>query len=286
MRPVCVIANPHAGGGLTAKTLPVVEAALRRRGIAFRVERTHSIEHARELARETVAAGEVAAAMGGDGLLGAVAGELRGTNGVLAVIPGGRGNDFARKLGIGSDPLAACDIIAGGVVGQIDVADINGSAFLGIASAGLDSDAGDIANETRLRLGRLVYLYATLRALRAWKSAHWEVVIDAEPHSFSGYSVAVANSGVFGGGMFLAPRRSSTTACSTSCSSTTPPSASTSTRCPRCSPASTSPRRRSSSCAGARSRSTPTGRSPSTPTATRSPSCRPRFASSPAHCGS
>lgn len=205
MRPVCVIANPHAGGGLTAKTLPVVEAALRRRGIAFRVERTHSIEHARELARETVAAGEVAAAMGGDGLLGAVAGELRGTNGVLAVIPGGRGNDFARKLGIGSDPLAACDIIAGGVVGQIDVADINGSAFLGIASAGLDSDAGDIANETRLRLGRLVYLYATLRALRAWKSAHWEVVIDAEPHSFSGYSVAVANSGVFGGGMFLAP---------------------------------------------------------------------------------
>jgi YegS/Rv2252/BmrU family lipid kinase len=205
MRPVCVIANPSAGGGRTAQSLPQVEAALRRHGIAFRVERTYSIEHARELARATVAAGEVAAAMGGDGLVGAVAGELRGTEGVLAVIPGGRGNDFARKLGMGSDPMAACDVIAGGVVSNLDVADIDGRAFLGIASAGIDSDAGDLANETRLRLGRLVYLYATLLALRAWKPAHWEVVIDGDPHSFTGYSVAVANSGVFGGGMFLAP---------------------------------------------------------------------------------
>ena len=205
MRPVCVIANPSAGGGRTAQSLPQVEAALRRHGIAFRVERTHSIEHARELALATVAAGEVAAAMGGDGLVGAVAGELRSTDGVLAVIPGGRGNDFARKLGMDSDAVAACAVIAGGVVSNIDVADIDGRAFLGIASAGLDSDAGDLANSTRLPLGRLVYLYATLQALRAWKPAHWEVVIDGDPHGFTGYSVAVANSGVFGGGMFLAP---------------------------------------------------------------------------------
>jgi YegS/Rv2252/BmrU family lipid kinase len=203
--PVCLIANPSAGGGRTARSLPEVEAALRRHGIAFRVERTYSIEHARELARATVAAREVAAAMGGDGLVGAVAGELRGTDGVLAVLPGGRGNDFARKLEIGPDPVAACDVIAAGVVRNLDVADIDGRAYLGIASAGLDSDAGDLANTTRLRLGRLVYLYATLRALRGWKPAHWEVVIDGKPHSFVGYSVAVANSGVFGGGMFLAP---------------------------------------------------------------------------------
>jgi YegS/Rv2252/BmrU family lipid kinase len=205
MRPVCVIANPSAGGGRTARALPDVEAALRRHGISFRIERTHSIEHARELARATLSGGEVAAAMGGDGLVGAVAGELRGTDGVLAVLPGGRGNDFARKLGVSTDPVAACDVIAGDVVHAIDVADIDGRAFLGIASAGLDSDAGDLANTTRLKLGRLVYLYATLQALRAWKPAHWDVVIDGDPHSFTGYSVAVANSGVFGGGMYLAP---------------------------------------------------------------------------------
>jgi YegS/Rv2252/BmrU family lipid kinase len=204
-RPVCLIVNPSAGGGRTARLLPAVEAALRGHGTAFRVERTHSIEHARELARSAVAAGEDAAAMGGDGLIGAVAGELRHTESALAVLPGGRGNDFARKLGVGSDPVAACDVLAGGREQRIDVADIDGHAYLGIASSGLDSDAGDIANATRLKLGPLVYVYATLRAVRAWRPARWEVVIDGAPRSFTGYSVAVANSGVFGGGMFLAP---------------------------------------------------------------------------------
>jgi YegS/Rv2252/BmrU family lipid kinase len=206
-RPVCLIANPSAGGGRAAKLLPAVESALRERGIAFRVEHTHSIEHARELARSTVEAGEIAAAMGGDGLLGAIAGELRHTDGVLAVLPGGRGNDFARKLGLGSDPVAACDVLALGRERKLDVADINGRAYLGIASSGLDSDAGDLANATRLRakLGQLVYVYATLRAVRAWRPARWEIVVDGQARSFIGYSVAVCNSGVFGGGMFLAP---------------------------------------------------------------------------------
>ena len=205
-RPVCLIANPSAGGGRTARLLPAVEARLRGHGVAFRVERTHSIEHARELARSAVAAGETAAAMGGDGLMGAVAGEVRHTESPLAVLPGGRGNDFARKLGVGSDPVAACDVLADGRELRIDIADIDGRAYLGIASSGLDSDAGDLANDTRMKLGQFVYVYATLRALRAWRPARWEVVIDGAPRSFTGYSVAVANSGVFGGGMFLAPQ--------------------------------------------------------------------------------
>jgi YegS/Rv2252/BmrU family lipid kinase len=206
-RPVCLIANPSAGGGRAARLLPQVEAALRGHGVDFRVERTHSIEHARALGRATIERGEVAAAMGGDGLLGALAGELRHTEGVLAVLPGGRGNDFARKLGLGSDPVAACDVLALGREQRLDVADINGRAYLGIASSGLDSDAGDLANSTRFRakLGQLVYVYATLRAVARWRPAHWEVVIDGAPRSFDGYSVAVCNSGVFGGGMFLAP---------------------------------------------------------------------------------
>jgi YegS/Rv2252/BmrU family lipid kinase len=203
--PVCLIVNPSAGGGRAARLLPRVEAALRGHGLAFRVERTGSLPHARTLAREALAREEVAAAMGGDGLLGAVAGELRGTGGVLGVVPGGRGNDFARKLGIGPDPVAACAVLAGGRETSVDVAEIGGRAFLGIASAGFDSDVQDIANATRLPLGRLVYAYATLRALRAWRPAGWRVAVDGEVHAFRGYSVAVANSGVFGGGMHLVP---------------------------------------------------------------------------------
>jgi YegS/Rv2252/BmrU family lipid kinase len=204
-RAFCLIVNPSAGGGRAARLLPRVEQALRERGLGFRVERTDSLAHARELARGALAADEVAAAMGGDGLLGAVAGELRGTGGVLGVLPGGRGNDFARKLGIGSDPERACDVLAAGRRRLVDVADAGGRTYLGIASAGLDSDVQDIANGTRLPLGRLVYVYGTLRALRGWRHARWQVDVDGAAQAFDGYSVAVANSGVFGGGMYLVP---------------------------------------------------------------------------------
>ena len=205
-RPVRLIVNPAAGAGSAARLLPEVEAALRSHGIAFRVDRTTSIEHARELARAARDAGEVAAAMGGDGLAGAVAGELRESDGVMAILPGGRGNDLARKLGIGGDPVAATDILAAGRERRIDVADAGGATYVGILSAGLDSDVQVVANGTRLkRLGPLVYVYGVLVALLRWRPAEWEVAIDGTPHTFRGYSVAVANSGVFGGGMWLVP---------------------------------------------------------------------------------
>ncbi|MGH2950233.1 MAG: diacylglycerol/lipid kinase family protein [Solirubrobacteraceae bacterium] len=221
-RPVRLIVNPSAGAGRAARLLPDVEAALRSHGIAFRVDRTRSIEHARELARAAREQGEVAAAMGGDGLAGAVAGEMLATRGsvpsrgesgerltgsdpMLALLPGGRGNDFARKLGIGHDPVAACDLLAAGRERRVDVAEAGGRVYLGILSAGIDSDVQEIANSTRLPLGTLVYVYGALRALRAWRPARWEVTVDGERHAFSGYSVAVANSGVFGGGMWLVP---------------------------------------------------------------------------------
>jgi YegS/Rv2252/BmrU family lipid kinase len=202
---VCLIVNPSAGAGRAAKLLPGVEAALRGMGRGFRVERTTSMEHARELARGACEAGEVVAAMGGDGLTGAVAGELRDGAGVLAILPGGRGNDFARKLGLGPDPVAACELIAAGRERRVDLAVVGERAYLGILSAGLDSNANEIANETKLRLGTLIYAYGALRALASWKPAAWTVTVDGEQREFDGYSVAVANSGVFGSGMFLVP---------------------------------------------------------------------------------
>jgi YegS/Rv2252/BmrU family lipid kinase len=121
------------------------------------------------------------------------------------VLPGGRGNDFARKLGIPHDPVAAAELLRDGAERAIDLADAGGSAFLGILSAGIDSDVNAIANATRLPLGTSVYVYGLLRAIVTWREAAWEVSVDGSDHAFSGYSVAVANSGVFGAGMFLAP---------------------------------------------------------------------------------
>jgi YegS/Rv2252/BmrU family lipid kinase len=204
-RRVLLIVNPSAGGGRAARALPAVEGALRAHSLSFRTVATKSLDHARDLAREAAAAGEVAAAFGGDGLVGAVAGALEGTQGVLGVLPGGRGNDLARVLGIGQDPELACAVIAAGVEQPLDLGAVGDRRFVGIASCGFDSDANRIANETKVVRGQLVYTYAALAALVRWKPARFELTLDGETHSVTGYSVAAANSKAYGGGMYAAP---------------------------------------------------------------------------------
>jgi YegS/Rv2252/BmrU family lipid kinase len=205
-RRISLIVNPRAGGGRAAAALPVVEAALSARGVAYHVEPTTSLEHARELARAAHAAGEVAVTLSGDGMVGAVAGELQGTDGVLGVLPGGRGNDFMRTLGIPHDIHAACEVIATGQERTIDVGEVDGCPFIGIASCGFDSEANKIANQTKLVKGNLVYAYAALRALAAWTPARFELELDGrERLAFPGFSVGACNTRAYGGGMFVAP---------------------------------------------------------------------------------
>ncbi|HEX2087205.1 MAG TPA: diacylglycerol kinase family protein [Solirubrobacteraceae bacterium] len=209
MRRFCLIVNPKAGGGRTAKALPAVERALADHDLDYRVELTLSLEHAVELAHEAAESGEVAVSYGGDGLAGAVAHALRGTGGVLGVLPGGRGNDFARKLGIPTEPLPAAEILAHAEPRTVDVAEVDGRTYLGIASFGFDSDCQDLANATRVVRGQLVYVYSALRTLARWKPAELSYAADGgETRTFSGYAVAACNSGIFGGGMALAPEAS------------------------------------------------------------------------------
>ena len=143
--------------------------------------------------------------MSGDGLIGQIGGVLAGGDVPLGIMPGGRGNDLARVLGIPKDVEGAADVLAAGHSRRIDVGEVNGHRFLGIASCGFDSEANRITNEAELIRGNLVYLYAGLRTLVAWRPARFTVTIDGEKREFTGYSVAAANNKAYGGGMFLAP---------------------------------------------------------------------------------
>jgi YegS/Rv2252/BmrU family lipid kinase len=205
-REVALIVNPSAGGGRAARALPAVEARLRALGVDFEVDATRDLDHARALAVGAAQHGRVVVTLSGDGMLGAVAGALRQVPGaVVGVLPGGRGNDFARVVGIPLDPEAACDVIASGVARPIDLGLADEHPYIGIASVGFDSEANRIANAAPARLGRLVYVYGALGALVAWKHAAFTVEVDGERTQFSGWSVAAANSKAYGGGMFAAP---------------------------------------------------------------------------------
>ncbi|MEA2365964.1 MAG: hypothetical protein QOI32_1476 [Thermoleophilaceae bacterium] len=204
-REFVLLVNPASARGRALTALPQVHAVLDELGARHRTVTTRSIDHAYEESCAAATKGETVVALGGDGLLRPLAGALKHTDGSLAVIPCGRGNDFARVLGIPKDPAEAARVAVEGTPRMLDVANVEGTPYLGIASFGFDSDANRIANEARLVKGNAVYVYAALRALAAWKPATFTVKVDGERHEMNGYSVAVGNSKAYGGGMFVFP---------------------------------------------------------------------------------
>ena len=200
-----LLVNPSAGGGRVQKLLPQVEEAMAAAGLDYRLVLTTGIAHGCEQARAGAAQGEIPVVMSGDGLIGQIGGALAGGAVPMGVIAGGRGNDFARMLQIPTEPVDAVAVLAGGAQREIDVGVINGRRFLCIASCGFDSDANRIANEAKWIKGNLVYAYAALRALAAWKPATFTLDIDGERRDVTGYSVAACNSKFYGGGMYAAP---------------------------------------------------------------------------------
>jgi len=203
-QPLVLLVNPSSGGGKALKLLPRVEAVLDAGRVPFRVVRTKSLEHGVAKALDAVEAGELPVVLSGDGMIGAIGGAMAGGETPLGVVPLGRGNDLARVLGIPTEPEEAIEIVLAGNVRTIDVGEANGRRFLGIASLGFDSDANRIANESRLG-GNLVYAYAALRALVAWKPARFTIAIGDQRTRMEGYSVVVANNRAYGGGMYVAP---------------------------------------------------------------------------------
>ena len=144
--------------------------------------------------------------MSGDGLIGQIGGVLAGGEAPLGVIPGGRGNDFARVLGIPTEIAGAGRPARGGRRAAIDVGEVNGRRFL-------------VHRELRVRLRRQPDRQRDARgegqprlplrgaagpggveagALRGHAST-------ASGSEFIGYAVAAANSKAYGGGMYLAP---------------------------------------------------------------------------------
>ena len=174
--------------------------------IEFRVARTKSLEHGAEQALQAVEANEVPVVVSGDGLVGAIGGAMAGSETPLGIVPGGRGNDLARVLGIPDDPeQAVATVLAAGDSRRIDVGEVNGKRFLGIVSVGFDSECNRLANEVKIIRSNLVYVYSLFRILLAWKPARFTIRSDSDRIRTSGYSISVANNSTFGGGMYIAP---------------------------------------------------------------------------------
>jgi YegS/Rv2252/BmrU family lipid kinase len=96
---------------------------------------------------------------GGDGTLSSMVDHFIGTDVVLAVLPLGTANSFARTIGMPLDLDGAVNAIAKGEKRTIDLGCINGDYFLNAAAMGLAPKVAEtVPHGLKRKLGRLGYL--------------------------------------------------------------------------------------------------------------------------------
>lgn len=138
---------------------------------------------------------------GGDGTVRRYAAQVARQNAVLAVLPTGTGNDFARGLQIPLDIESACRVAAQGVVRTLDMALLDEKTFLNVAHIGFGTEVSrHVDAEQKRGWGRFAYvrtLFGRLRQSRGFKAS-----IEHPGGRVRGrwLQISIANGCSFGGG--------------------------------------------------------------------------------------
>lgn len=203
------VVNPISGGGVAPAAAEAVAQLLRSQGHGVRIEATQSADEVTPLVAEATSAGHVVVSVGGDGMLASLAGVVAASGGVMGMVPAGRGNDFARMLGLPSEPTAVAAALVGPArtVDLLRVTQPSGETHMVAGSVyfGLDAIAGEYVDKLRRLPKSIQYKAAALWAIAGYKSSFFSVRVDGELLEFTGSSVVVANSAYYGSGMKIAP---------------------------------------------------------------------------------
>ncbi len=209
-RSFAFLVNPASGGGAAPGAVVPVARLLREAGATVDVTYSPGPKAMPGLVREALARGDVVVSVGGDGMLSSLAGAVSEAGGVLGVVPAGRGNDFARMLGLPQDPVRQAAVLLDADPSPVDLLalDLSGATVRRIAGSvysGVDARANEIVDRAHWLPSRLQYPYAALRALATYTPARFRVDVDGETRHYDAATVVVANSAFYGKGMQIAP---------------------------------------------------------------------------------
>ena len=222
-RSILMLVSSMSAGGRSVRLGPRIVRILRGGGWEVAVRLTTPGDDPAAIAGGVVA-GSIVAALGGDGYLSAVARGCHESDAIFAPLPGGRGNDLCRALGIGTDPLARARSLARLGLTSDEAGALSSDSLtsrvrpldgmwvrsregvrlaLGVVSIGLDARANILANESSLTSGPLAYGYGAFAALASHEPTDIMATVDGRERNMSGWIASVSNSGRFGGGITL-----------------------------------------------------------------------------------
>ena len=169
---------------------------------------SRSLEDAGEKASEFMSRRYLVVACGGDGFINIIAQKAIGCSCKMAILPFGRGNDFARSLNLHTLDKAVDAIRTSNFksVSYLNVVFSNNSRIsLTNAGVGLLSEASFRASKIPVLKGSLLYASAALISFINLKSHRYVVTSDAKKMEMENLILAGAASQYTGGGMYIAP---------------------------------------------------------------------------------
>jgi diacylglycerol kinase (ATP) len=211
-RRASLIYNPHAGFWDWGSVINKVARYWSRLGWLVEIQPTEYAEHATELAQKAALAGyHMVLAAGGDGTLNEIANGLVGTETILAPLPVGTANSFAKELGLTRpnllQPAFLLDVsrrLARGRIHQMDLGRCsNGRYWLLWASTGFD---GFVVQQIEprprwfKRLGTAGYLARALFVLPQFRGVQATIQVDDVRFSGEYLLVNISNCRMFAGG--------------------------------------------------------------------------------------
>ncbi len=143
---------------------------------------------------------------GGDGTVHEALPAIAESNLPIGLIPCGRGNDFARNIGLSMNLRKNCILPFNPTFRKYDLPTINTIPFASIACIGLDAEVNKLAREGKGYFGgKLGYIVCVLKALKRFRPFEIEMTIDGQFWRDRVMMVTIANGPYYGGGMKIAP---------------------------------------------------------------------------------
>jgi YegS/Rv2252/BmrU family lipid kinase len=208
--PLVVIFNKRA---LAARALRRggLEQALRERSLTYHIVEAESPTEAHAAARRAAESGYVVVAAGGDGTVREVAAGVLDSgleNAVLAHLPLGTGNDFARAIGrVGWGLEQALDALVEMNVRRIDVIRVNRSEYC-LNALGIGFDAAVTKRRSKHRLQLPTYFPETILTMFDYKPQSYHISWPDGELVGDALMIAAMNGNCEGGGVRLAPEAS------------------------------------------------------------------------------
>jgi diacylglycerol kinase (ATP) len=204
---ILVITNPLAGAGKTLRLLPKIKQWLSATPHEFSFITPPSSQEMRSEIMKAADQGiEALLLVGGDGTVHQALRAIAETNIPFGFLPCGRGNDFARNIGLPSKLKKSCSLPSNPSFLQVDLPRINQLPFVAVAYVGFDAEVNRLANDGRGYFGgTLGYIVCVLKTLKNFRPFEVEITIDDLTWSERVMMVSVANAPFYGGGMKIAP---------------------------------------------------------------------------------